>query len=243
VSRNSGVRWSDLVAWAAANMPNDDSSAVVERPSLPLSAGDEPIVAQRLWVVELINGVPRLGSVAKPTAWAPREAFTASCWRSETLSDVPYEHESPWPGAGCNCGIWGLRERDPALLAMWATAVFSPIVGPLHVAWALGTVKLWGRVVECARGWRAQYAYPRTLELIDPIVAAALVHDHVQAFPATLDELNAMAAELARDYLVPVTLMRPLPNPPPTVIYCAQQRTARQRRYAMPFWRRSRNTR
>lgn len=31
---------------------------------------------------------------------------------------------------------------------------------PWEQAVVIGRVKLWGRVVEAARGWRAEYAYP-----------------------------------------------------------------------------------
>ena len=33
----------------------------------------------------------------------------------------------------------------------------------LSVHRVIGTVSLWGRVVECARGWRASRAYPRRI--------------------------------------------------------------------------------
>ncbi len=40
----------------------------------------------------------------------------------------------------------------------------SPLLADaLSVQWVIGTVSLWGRVVECTRGWRASHAYPKAI--------------------------------------------------------------------------------
>jgi hypothetical protein len=60
-------------------------------------------------------------------------------------------HRSPEPG--CTCGIHAAV--DPARLARSgrATAV-------------VGRVAMWGRVIEHARGYRAEFAYPSRLRLV-----------------------------------------------------------------------------
>ena len=37
--------------------------------------------------------------------------------------------------------------------------------GSEALGWAFGRVSLWGRIVECEDGWRAEYAYPYELEV------------------------------------------------------------------------------
>ena len=39
----------------------------------------------------------------------------------------------------------------------------------------IGQASLWGRVISCTDGWRAQYAYPYSLRVPDGNVAAKLI--------------------------------------------------------------------
>jgi hypothetical protein len=56
--------------------------------------------------------------------------------------------------AGCSCGLYAVR--DPGLLR----GARDPAV--------LGTVSLWGRIVEHELGFRGQLAYPQRLVLVCP---------------------------------------------------------------------------
>ncbi len=106
----------------------------------------EPIVAWRTWVLagsrdgEEVRLLPLFGD-RRP--WPVREPIRAWCVR---------RGRHPVPGLECTCGVYathgfdGLRRsRDPAVL---------------------GTVALWGRVVEHAAGYRAEYGYPQRLRLV-----------------------------------------------------------------------------
>jgi len=70
-------------------------------------------------------------------------------------SNYRTSHEAPWPS--CRCGIYGFRERERAerTLRQYARNNLS--------GWALGRVSLWGGIVECTHGWRAELAYPYDL--------------------------------------------------------------------------------
>jgi hypothetical protein len=130
----------------------------------------EPLRAWRLWRlrrVETLRGERPLrlaaaGRFGIPKFWEPREATRAVCSSYRTT------HEAPWPS--CRCGIYGFREREMAERALrrYARDKLS--------RWALGRVSLWGRVVECTNGWRAELAYPYDLIVFtrDPDVAAEL---------------------------------------------------------------------
>jgi hypothetical protein len=119
----------------------------------------EPIVAWRLWRVRRLDTLagerpPRLAAAGRlgiPKFWEPRAATTAVC------SSYRTSHEAPWPS--CRCGIYGLRTRE---LAEQALGKYARGGAP---NWALGRVSLWGRIVECEQGWRAEYAYPYDLVL------------------------------------------------------------------------------
>lgn len=76
-------------------------------------------------------------------AWPPRRPAVATCWRVR-------RHRAPEPA--CTCGLYAVG--DPAALK----AARSPAV--------VGTVALWGTVVEHALGYRGQLAYPQRLALV-----------------------------------------------------------------------------
>jgi hypothetical protein len=56
------------------------------------------------------------------------------------------------PGLDCTCGLYATHESDPLRKTR------DPGV--------LGTVALWGRIVEHALGYRAEFAYPQRLRLV-----------------------------------------------------------------------------
>jgi hypothetical protein len=106
----------------------------------------EPIVAWRTWILAgSLDGsdVRLLPLFGDRRPWPPRTPVRARCTRGR---------RHPVPDLACTCGLYathGLealrRSRDPAVL---------------------GTVALWGSVVEHAAGYRAEYAYPQRLRLV-----------------------------------------------------------------------------
>jgi hypothetical protein len=119
----------------------------------------EPIVGWRTWLVVQESEGFRLRSLVYDTLWSPRNELVARClhralpfaWRRRS-KHVP-------PARGCGCGIYAARGPEEAAAYLegrtWADA-FS-----IHRV--IGTVSLWGRVVECTRGWRAARAYPKRI--------------------------------------------------------------------------------
>jgi hypothetical protein len=86
--------------------------------------------------------------------WMPRRPMAARCGARPILSLFRAPHEAPDPA--CRCGIYAARSLD----------VFErsrPAWPPPPV---IGTVALWGRVIEHQRGWRAALAYPARLRLV-----------------------------------------------------------------------------
>jgi hypothetical protein len=140
------------------------------------------------------------GTLGVPKLWEPRQAVEAACSSFEST------HAAPWPK--CDCGVHAYKTEDAAE-AHWRRFVgFEPaeIVG-----WAFGRVNLWGRVIECEQGWRAQYAYPWTIDVhAAPEVVAAIrdlylidvnARDPVATDEPTptADDLRARVATLAAE--------------------------------------------
>ena len=114
----------------------------------------QPLVGWRVWVVAVeADGALRLRSVVQKTVWPVREALVAECCQRRMLARLlGRPTHGPVPLPTCQCGIYAteLAELEPLLAeAPWETG-----------ARVLGQVSLWGDVVECERGRRAERAYP-----------------------------------------------------------------------------------
>lgn len=122
----------------------------------------EPIVGWRLWHVAERGGALRLRSPLYRTPWLPRTELVAVCRRGleAGLSLYPPKRSRhPSPDPVCRCGVYGSRTVTDA--AAYLTKLFKSPDDVLHRV--IGTVSLWGTVVECDRGWRASHAYPRQI--------------------------------------------------------------------------------
>jgi hypothetical protein len=116
-------------------------------------------VGWRVWDVVEVEGMLRLSSVVYREIWEPGAELKARCRRS--LAAHPWArmplHEPP--NADCCCGIYAIRSPRAAAVSLGreVTRRERPLCR------VLGTVALWGRVVEASHGWRAQLGYPTAL--------------------------------------------------------------------------------
>jgi hypothetical protein len=108
----------------------------------------EPLLGWRLWHVR--DG--RLLSWSQDAEWPAGRRFEARCRRLVRRSC------GEAPGGRHACGIYAVRKREAAMRLL---DELPPLPAPV----ALGQVSLWGRAFENVGGWRAQYAYPYSLEL------------------------------------------------------------------------------
>jgi hypothetical protein len=117
-----------------------------------------PVEAYRVW------GLARGGRLESPTTgfcggttvWTPYEAFRATCLAKSACDGAPNPTHT--------CGVHAYKTLGDALL--WARKIgrVRPVV--------VGTVRLWGTVVETSAGWRAEYAYPHKIFDHDRLAAA-----------------------------------------------------------------------
>ena len=117
----------------------------------PLSL--EPVVGWRVWGLERVGGALTLRSVTRPDHWPAKDVMVATCVQHRAWT-VPDEH--------CTCGLYAAASPD-YLARSGVTRIGSSVVG---------TVSMWGRVIEHTRGARSRFAYPARLRLVcEPCLA------------------------------------------------------------------------
>ncbi len=126
----------------------------------------EPFEAWRVWRILREGEDYALASVVKRTVWPVRKPLVAEC-----LKALPFlawlrrrqPHGAPEPC--CECGIY----------AASLDCVRRYLADSLPEAQTrvIGRVALWGSVIECERGYRATYAYPRALYVPLPLRGGA----------------------------------------------------------------------
>lgn len=118
----------------------------------------EPIEGWRAWrLVRSKGGVLRIAPSTPRSNWDPGVPIHATCTAAHTREYMIYNpelakfHRSPEPG--CTCGIHAMK--DPRRLRRASRS-----------AGVVGTIAMWGRVIEHTKGWRAEFAYPARLRLV-----------------------------------------------------------------------------
>jgi hypothetical protein len=121
----------------------------------------EPVRGWRSWIADPGGDAPVLRSVVHAAGWAPGRALVAACMdRRYAIPGVRppvFAHDAPHPS--CRCGIHAARRVEDALHHV-------RVPSRLHATAAVGTVALWGSVVEGPDGWRASRAYPSEIHLL-----------------------------------------------------------------------------
>jgi hypothetical protein len=119
-----------------------DVERAPEKPPKPLP--EEHIVSTvtgfRAWNVPLF--VDELRSVAKSAKWKPYERFEAVCAAPQCQ------------GVACNCGIYAFKAMKSV------QAEYKSEDRSKRYVW--GECSLWGRILECKDGYRAQFGYPKS---------------------------------------------------------------------------------
>jgi hypothetical protein len=108
----------------------------------------EPVAGWRVWRLTSVGGEVRLAAVARGSVWPPLRPMGASC---------PQHAEGEVPGADCMCGLYAAS----TLQALGRAGVLAN----RHVG-VVGSIEMWGRVVEHDRGTRSALAYPSRLLLV-----------------------------------------------------------------------------
>lgn len=118
----------------------------------------EPITAYRAWIAR-DNGLLCGRHQAEP--WPVKRAMEARCTAGDRGHVSNKGAWKPAPIRGCSCGIYAYRtledaraEQGGGFFSGWNSRAGSLV---------FGAVRLWGRILEHERGYRAQFAYPSEL--------------------------------------------------------------------------------
>jgi hypothetical protein len=158
----------------------------------------EPILGWRGWFVVETAGSARLYSPLYRTVWLPCTETVALCHREPPPAMwaprcLPAQHAAP--REECRCGIHASRSVAAAAKFVRGRGAFREADAAV-----VGQVLLWGRVVECERGWRGSFAYPARLYL-------PLGRPGRSRFPATDAATAERVAIALGTYGVPVELV------------------------------------
>lgn len=162
-----------------------------------------------------LRGPYLLKSVTSDDWWRPEEPMVADC--NITLGyrfDITHADEDRIsPDSGCKCGIYAVESLSN-LMEVYQTSnrLFYRLSVERYPA-VVGLVKMWGKVVPGEWGWRAQFAYPSKLFIIDRFAGRVRArHDRV------LDDLRRYRVPV--EFITPAALMEhtPLARAPERVI-------------------------
>jgi hypothetical protein len=158
-----------------------------------------PLIGWRTWAVVEEKGDLALRSMVYESRWPPRERLVAVCGRRRVLARWRRVQPHEAPDERCECGIYAACGPDLALPFLGRLGLIRGAKSAL-----IGRVALWGRVIECERGWRATFAYPTQLYVLrapasrrQPADARALARDlAVYGVPVQVVEACTMEALL-----------------------------------------------
>ena len=112
-----------------------------------------PIIGYRVWKWEKTGLKSLCGE-----RWKPSQLLAARCRASVVVGPIAGRAEAVHdahepPQTNCTCGVYASKSLEQLLTTGYAKC-------GIH-----GEVYLWGTVVEHELGWRAQFAYPKSLFL------------------------------------------------------------------------------
>jgi hypothetical protein len=138
-----------------------------------------PIIGYRIWQWDAAGLKSLNGEL-----WFPRQPLSAVC-RADAKGSIlgltkPAVHDAAdLPSLRCTCGVYAAKSREH--LNRCGYRKFA----------VRGEVFMWGRMVEHERGWRAEFAYPKTF-----ILAPGVLPFSLSTIDARLRDLTAFGTDI-----------------------------------------------
>jgi hypothetical protein len=161
---------------------------------LPDEFGTEPLLGYRGWhVVDAGDG----------KGYALKSLHVSFIWDRQVRAFCHYQaamflngkhNGNISPDPGCSCGIYAQLPEHP--ISEWDTAKQGKVS-------ASGTIAMWGRIIQCERGYKAQYAEIQSPLVLDmscvkgcerPVTGIALPGHSQLTFSSHCDEHAGAAA-------------------------------------------------
>lgn len=160
--RDEALRQAETAVQSAYRHFGLSSSASTPSDALPSEVAATPFVGYRAWGLQRVYPTGAvLTSFYDGATWTPRQRFEGGCVESvpsqqmrymSTYKPDPFSHCASVPALGHTCGVYALK-------------------GDVQIGgdtlYAVGEVYLWGRVIDAEYGYRAQYAYPKKLAVVN----------------------------------------------------------------------------
>jgi len=130
-------------------------------------------IHQRVWQWDAVGLKSLNGEL-----WLPGQRLSATC-RADRLSSISGLRNSAHdaaelPGLKCTCGVYAAKNIKH--LNQCGYSKFA----------VRGEVFMWGRVVEHERGWRAEFAYPKSMVLLPAAIPFSLSAIDARLKPLTV---------------------------------------------------------
>lgn len=123
-----------------------------------------PLNRFRAWRIEECpeSGTLSLSSIHFQTTWPGGGSYlTAECREIVKAKALLKRDTHPAPDPDHKCGIYAVAEVEQC--RQWVQVASFP--GKLA---AIGEVALWGKIWQCSKGVRAQYALPLWIRVLEP---------------------------------------------------------------------------
>jgi hypothetical protein len=124
----------------------------------------EPVLGWRIWRIDTELGLLRSPFLGRDL-WLPEQPFRAGCGIPiKVLPEHVPPHDSP--DSRCTCGIYAavaVSTLVDDLKTLSTIIAHEARIGYRRDLIAVGLVSLWGRVIICERGYRAELAYPKEI--------------------------------------------------------------------------------
>jgi hypothetical protein len=138
-----------------------------------------PIIGYRIWQWDAAGLKSLNGEL-----WFPRQPLSAVCRANATgsipgLSKPAAHNAAELPSFKCTCGVYAAKNIEH--LNRCGYSKFA----------VRGEVFMWGRMVEHERGWRAEFAYPKSLVLLPAAIPFSL-----STIDARLRSLTAFGTDI-----------------------------------------------
>jgi hypothetical protein len=144
------------------------------------------MIGWRAWKVELESGFPAKLLSMNDEPWPQFEPMVAECGnrKAAVTSGLKPRAEHEIPNMKCSCGIYSAKSRAHLLSMRYHH------YDPDNPRVVIGSINLWGRIVEGTQGWRAAVGYPR--EIYVPHLAWKLAEPLADAYGVPVKLANTL---------------------------------------------------
>ena len=146
-----------MYGWTPSPAPPTHSNNVGGE-LMPDEFGTEPLVGYRSWLVVNAGDGTGLALKSLHVSYLWERQVEAICHQQAIMFRRDLHPDRISPALTCSCGIYAQLPDQP--ISEWEHARRGRV-------YASGTIAMWGRIIECQRGYKAQYAQIQSPIVLD----------------------------------------------------------------------------